>query len=663
MFFLQKSNDSFQFLKTSGYHHVILFNQIQTREFSGMSETREIFTQRRKGVSQKEVRVKQHNEERKGKRHDLLLKRRIPTDVESDEEPEESVKSTPLEEKAGPAKSTAWDKSDQRRQQLLEWQAKRKAMKAEGAKSKKVVVPGSKQPVLTLIPVPNILAPQPATDVGDATKEIDSTHTNHSAGSNTQQQNVSTAKRVTRSQKGAAEKPTVAPVPPKSLRANAGSDRKPATAKQKVSTPEEKGVPKATRKGQTDTTTKENLVDKRALGPAKGKDKDTLEKKETVLEKKIVVKKVGVGVVEKKKDVVEKKVGVVERKRGGVEKMVDVAEKKGKVASKTTVAGGKGKPGNATEKKQPRTKLKKEHVESNTTPQAESTTLSYADSSDTTHVKSPCNDSIEESSSIRASTQDENQAPDVAWVPGYRATPKSKLPTNFRDAFGESPLHSFSPFRFTGAKTPRGTQEQGKYEFTFSKTLPSNAQDFVAGMGVESSDMESDSLMEQEGAGDECGDERVNEEWAGGKCGKESVRKKSTEDGNKVVCVVNVHKVKSIEGGHKESVEDPSKKDDGSIEKSGDEGQRLVNGSMKDRVENGHARSKAEDGDHIEEKLNKEEAEIAFFRKLHSDVVEKLTSLCQLWEQKSPTLSIPEERQEEGEIFSYMQNPYCKSTC
>ena len=46
--------------------------------------------------------------------------------------------------------------------------------------------------------------------------------------------------------------------------------------------------------------------------------------------------------------------------------------------------------------------------------------------------------------------------------------------------------------------------------------------------------------------------------------------------------------------------------------------------------------------------LLKKASEIASFTKLHSDVVEKLTSLCQLWEQKSPTLSIPEERQEEG---------------
>ena len=44
--------------------------------------------------------------------------------------------------------------------------------------------------------------------------------------------------------------------------------------------------------------------------------------------------------------------------------------------------------------------------------------------------------------------------------------------------------------------------------------------------------------------------------------------------------------------------------------------------------------------------LLKKASEIASFTKLHSDVMEQLTILCQLWEQKSPTLSIPEDRKE-----------------
>ena len=66
------------------------------------------------------------------------------------------------------------------------------------------------------------------------------------------------------------------------------------------------------------------------------------------------------------------------------------------------------------------------------------------------------------------------------------------------------------------------------------------------------------------------------------------------------------------------------------------------------------------------------EAKIAPFRKLHSDVVERLTSLCQQWEQRPTTSTIPEDHQEEGEailwhylmgraiMYMYM---YIPSTC
>ena len=627
--------------------------------------------------------MKRHNEERKNKRQDLLLKRRMPTDAENDEEPDEDdVKRTPLEENAEHAKATAWEKSEQRKQQLLEWQAKRKAKKAEEAKSKKSAVVSSKQPVLHLIPVPNIQVSQPAMDVEKcaATNEINSTYTNNSSGSNTQQQKVSVAKRATRSQKEAAEKPIDAPAAPGSLKPNLASDKKLAATKQKVSsTAEDAPQAKPTTKKGKAVITKENVVDKKA--PVRGKVKDATEKKGVVVGKKFVEKKVGVvekkvcvvekqvdvvvkkvGVVEKKEGMVEKKVGVAERKRGAVEKKVDVVEKKGKVVSKRPAVNTAEKPSSkAPEKRLLRTQPKKVDTETiddntNTTPQAESTTLSCADSSDNTHVKSPYNDSIEKSSSVCASTQDENQVPDLAWVPGYHATPKSKLPTNFSDAFGGSPLHSFSPFRFTGTKTPQSTQEHGggEYKFTFSKALPSNPQDFVANMGAESShsDMEPDSLMEQEGADDECGDERVNHERAGEKCGKESVREENIE----------VHREKSIED------RDPNKKkNDGSKEKcprTGDEEQRIVDSTG----EGGHGKSSTEDGSqagcdrgvHVGQRLDKKASEIASFRKLHSDVVEKLTNLCQLWDQKSPVLSIPEDRKEEGKIISCLT---VKGTC
>ncbi|KAL5474401.1 hypothetical protein EMCRGX_G026343 [Ephydatia muelleri] len=57
--------------------------------------------------------------------------------------------------------------------------------------------------------------------------------------------------------------------------------------------------------------------------------------------------------------------------------------------------------------------------------------------------------------------------------------------------------------------------------------------------------------------------------------------------------------------------------------------------------------------------LLKKASEIASFTKLHSDVVEKLTSLCQLWEQKSPNLSIPEERQEE--VLGQIRTTVCQA--
>ena len=47
--------------------------------------------------------------------------------------------------------------------------------------------------------------------------------------------------------------------------------------------------------------------------------------------------------------------------------------------------------------------------------------------------------------------------------------------------------------------------------------------------------------------------------------------------------------------------------------------------------------------------LGKEESTTSF-RKLHSDVVERLTSLCQQWEQRQTVIIVPEERQEEGII-------------
>ena len=43
------------------------------------------------------------------------------------------------------------------------------------------------------------------------------------------------------------------------------------------------------------------------------------------------------------------------------------------------------------------------------------------------------------------------------------------------------------------------------------------------------------------------------------------------------------------------------------------------------------------------------EGDIASFRKLHSDVVEKLTSLCEQWEERPTTSTIPDDRKEEGE--------------
>ena len=57
---------------------------------------------------------------------------------------------------------------------------------------------------------------------------------------------------------------------------------------------------------------------------------------------------------------------------------------------------------------------------------------------------------------------------------------------------------------------------------------------------------------------------------------------------------------------------------------------------------------KENEGSSQDSNLLKKASEIASFRKLHSDVVEKLTNLCQLWDQKSPVLSIPEDRKEEG---------------
>ena len=50
--------------------------------------------------------------------------------------------------------------------------------------------------------------------------------------------------------------------------------------------------------------------------------------------------------------------------------------------------------------------------------------------------------------------------------------------------------------------------------------------------------------------------------------------------------------------------------------------------------------------------LGKEESTTSF-RKLHSNVVERLTSLCQQWEQRQTVIIVPEERQEDGIMHMY----------
>ena len=76
----------------------------------------------------------------------------------------------------------------------------------------------------------------------------------------------------------------------------------------------------------------------------------------------------------------------------------------------------------------------------------------------------------------------------------------------------------------------------------------------------------------------------------------------------------------------------------------------VINDNYQIRDEN---EGSSEDSD-----LLKKASEIASFRKLHSDVEEKLTNLCHVWEQKSPILSIPEDRKEEG-TFSCMAYLRC----
>ena len=650
-----------------------------------MSETREIFTQRRKGVSQKEIRVKQHNEERKGKRHDLLLKRRIPNDAESDEEVEGGVKSTTVDEELQSNKPTEWEKSEQRRQQLLEWQAKRKAVKMEASKSKKAFVTGSKQPVLHLVPVSN--APlAPTTTNSEKCGSSKPVQAKSSTGANTQQ--VSTTKRVTRSQQAVCEKPAVVTVP-KSLKTNTVSDRMPVTTKQNTSVPEENYPPDGkptTRKGELGTGKKECTVEKTGSGPAKGKAKDTVEKKnrkaavaskkvgvaekkeavvekkEAVVEKKEAVVEKKVDVVQKKEGVVEKKVGVVQKKVGVVQKKEAVVQKKDALAKKESVVekkGGVGEKGKAPAKRPTRNRIEVEvlekgcikephkeptrDVEETTPPEQGRVQLCNGTSVDVAQ----CDNSAEEALVATNGTQDENQPPEQAWVPGYRATPKGKTPSaNFSEVFGASPLHSFSPFRFTGAKTPHVTQERGGYAFTFRKTLPANPKDFVSDMMTElNSDMESDSLMETDGECNERGHEGADKD--GEDCRKE--------------CVKNVHKMERIEDASKdgdahkmECVEDSRQKACvGDVSK-----EECVEGSTK-AIHVGDSDQKSQSGDckqgEEDAKSLEMEVKIAPFRKLHRDVVERLTSLCQQWEQRPTTSTIPEDHQEEGEAILLSQ--------
>lgn len=57
--------------------------------------------------------------------------------------------------------------------------------------------------------------------------------------------------------------------------------------------------------------------------------------------------------------------------------------------------------------------------------------------------------------------------------------------------------------------------------------------------------------------------------------------------------------------------------------------------------------------------LVKNTLDIAYFRKVHRDVVEKLTNLCELWEQKSTTIVIPEDQQEE--VLGQIRTTVCQA--
>ena len=632
-----------------------------------MSETREIFTQRRKGVSQKEVRIKQHNEERKGKRHDLLLKRRIPNDTESDEEPEGIGKST-VAEGAEASKTTAWEKSEQRRLQLLEWQAKRKTVKMEAAKAKKAFVVGSKQPVLNIVALPGTTLAPAATNVEklDATTGPSSGPTKSSTGSNAQQ--ATAAKRVTRSQRAVCGRPTdVQAPPPKSSKASTTSDRKAVVAKPKGHIAEQVSVPKRKQTaGKEDPGTAEKVcdVEKTVSDPAREKAKGTVEKKGGVVEKKVlgVSEKKG-GVVEKKGSVtqkkeVNKKEGVVEKKSGAAESKQSTVERKGKPPAKKPAATGATRVEKPTSKVPDKGRLRKSQkepamtVESTPPPMASPDELCNSSTDGVNAKLEPLGSlATEVAPLVTSSIQDENQPPDLPWVPAVsqptQGTSKAP-PSNFSEVFGGSPLHSFSPFRFTGARTPRAPRDHGEYKFTFHKSLPADPKDFVADMVNESSgNMELDSLMEPESAGGECGD-GVGDE-------------KITSAGGD--CIGGVHQMECVEGGSKVECGGGDLKKDGSDKETGDNNQDDKRCSNEERSDYDLKGDGVNDGGRqVEGERNdckgdnsqpqEKEGDIASFRKLHSNVVEKLTSLCEQWEERPTTSTIPEGIKEEGEAIS-----------
>ena len=139
------------------------------------------------------------------------------------------------------------------------------------------------------------------------------------------------------------------------------------------------------------------------------------------------------------------------------------------------------------------------------------------------HIQpSPCYVSVRANSQVQEIAFPLQFVDDAAWIPGAKRTPKSTIP-DFDAAFGTSPFHTFSPFRFMGANKSRTPKQS--FLFTFRKHM-SGTPESLRG-ALRPSDMSNDSLMVEDTSRDVLSISHTRQDLSGLSFGTGRKRKRS----------------------------------------------------------------------------------------------------------------------------------------